>query len=261
MTIWAAQVDAADRFIIADKLVPLSELWTAIIERPLEVAERYESVWSGQNLEGSDYFNHVRARYNACKEPVGLLYLIWRCVKNAVRFNRHGNCTQSVDKRRLGMRPARMRAQLIATSNLLRGRTEVRSGDWRQTTSDATSSDFVYLDPPYLGTTVGRDKRYAEQLPQADLIRGLQSMLRRDLRFALSYDGMTGGKSYGQPLPDELGLTQLLLHAGRSSQATLVGRSEETIESLYTSPGLAEPTTAIIRRPVLQASLEFVRTN
>jgi DNA adenine methylase len=52
---------------------------------------------------------------------------------------------------------------------------------------------------------------------------------------------MTGTKAYGPALPDELGMTRLLLHAGRSSQATLNGRTEATIESLYLSPGLAEP--------------------
>lgn len=55
---------------------------------------------------------------------------------------------------------------------------------------------------------------------------------------------MTGGRAYGPPLPESLGLTRFLLHAGTSSQATLSGRNEETIESLYVTPGLAEATTA-----------------
>jgi DNA adenine methylase len=82
---------------------------------------------------------------------------------------------------------------------------------------------------------------------QDDLVAGLKTLLGRGIRFALSYDGMTGGKEYGPPLPEELNLTRLLLHAGRSSQATLVGRSEDTVESLYLSPGLAEEVDRIIR--------------
>ena len=41
-------------------------------------------------------------------------------------------------------------------------------------------------------------------------------------------------------LPDDLNLTLIELHAGRSSQATLLGRSEITYESLYISPKLSD---------------------
>ena len=96
-----------------------------------------------------------------------------------------------------------------------------------------------------------------EGLPQDRLIDGLADLRKRNIRFALSYDGMTGGKEYGPPLPDSLGLTRLLLHAGKSSQATLVGRSEETVESLYITPDLGEAHDGIIRKqkPTFQGEL------
>jgi DNA adenine methylase len=194
------------------------------------------------------YYNEVRERYNEGRDPVELLYLICRCVKNAVRFNSKGRFTQSVDKRRLGMRPEKMAAAVTTISHMLKGRVEFRCGDWLETTDDARRSDFVYMDPPYVGTSVGRDKRYHAQLTQEDVIEGLESMMERDLRFALPYDGSTGDKTYGPPLPDFLGLTQLHLHAGLSSQATLAGKRAETIESLYLSPGLTEPVQGVIRR-------------
>ncbi len=76
----------------------------------------------------------------------------------------------------------------------------------------------------------------------------LRALLKRGIPFALSYDGMTGEKVYGPPLPEQLGLTRLLLHAGKSSQATLAGRSENTVESLYLSPDVGYPREGIIRR-------------
>jgi DNA adenine methylase len=238
MTLWALEADAARRYVIADVLAPIAELWQAVIDAPAATAERYGAIWRGQQAGDRDYFNSVRARYNAKGDPVDLLYLICRCVKNAVRFNAAGQFTQSVDRRRLGMDPKRMTAAIAASSGLMRGRTEVRCGDWLQSTADAGPRDFVYLDPPYLGTTVGRDRRYARQLQQVDLVEGLENLLARGVRFALSYDGMTGAKSYGAPLPEALGLTRLLLDAGTSAQATLSGRAERTVESLYLSPSL-----------------------
>lgn len=241
MTLWALEAQVARRYVIADVLAPITGLWQLIIDAPAATAERYGEIWRGQMPGDRDYFNAVRARYNAQGDPVDLLYLICRCVKNAVRFNAGAQFTQSVDRRRLGMRPERMTAAIAAASQLMRGRTEVRSGDWLATTADAGRRDFVYLDPPYLGTTVGRDRRYVRQLQQADLIEGIEALLARDVRFMLSYDGMTGAKSYGAPLPEALGLTRLLLEAGTSAQATLSGRAERTVESLYLSPGLRPP--------------------
>lgn len=261
MTIWAASKGVANRYIISDALVPITELWTAIIEQPTDTSARYRTVWEGQSKGGTGYFNEVRSRYNDDRDPVDLLYLICRCVKNAVRFNRAGRFTQSHDKRRLGMRPEKMEVAIAEASRLLRGKTEVRAGDWLQTTADAGENDFIYMDPPYLGTTIGRDKRYAEQLELDRLTIGLADLLARRIRFALSYDGMTGEKTYGPPLPSELGLTRLLLHAGKSSQSTLSGRSEETVESLYLSPGLAEPADGIIRRQERQQSFAFARAS
>jgi DNA adenine methylase len=197
MTLWALDAQVARRYVIADVLTPMADLWQAIIAAPASTARRYNDVWRGQREGDSDYFNLVRARYNRDADPVDLLYLICRCVKNAVRFNAAGHFTQSVDRRRLGMHPERMAAAIAGASALMSGRTEVRRGNWLATTHDAGPRDFVYLDPPYLGTTVGRDRRYAQQLHQADLIGGLERLLARGVRFVLSYDGMTGGREYG----------------------------------------------------------------
>ena len=248
MTIFAAHHRLARSFVIADSLVPIVDLWRAIVNEPERVTAEYRALWEGQQTGDQSYFNSVRERYNEDGDPVELLYLICRCVKNAVRFNSKGRFTQSVDKRRLGMRPERMESAVSAISHLLKGRVEFRAGDWLETTTDALPTDFVYMDPPYVGTSIGRDKRYHAQLNQEQVIAGLETMLKRNLRFALSYDGRTGDKIYSDPLPDRLGLTHLHLHAGASSQATLAGKRAETIESLYMSPGLAEPVDGIIRR-------------
>ena len=255
MTIYAAHHRRAERFVVADSLEPMVDLLRSIVEEPDRTSARYGDVWMGQRDGEAGYFNEVRDRYNALREPVDLLYLICRCVKNAVRFNKDGRFTQSVDKRRLGMRPEKMRAAVLGVSRILRGRTEFRMGDWRETATDAGPGDFVYMDPPYLGTSIGRDKRYHQQLTQEALCEGLEELRQRGVPFALSYDGMTGGRAYGPPLPDALGLTRLLLHAGTSSQSTLSGRKEETVESLYVTPGLAEPVDEVIRPRAVQARL------
>jgi DNA adenine methylase len=233
MTLWAARNRRVRRLVLGETLDPMAELWRAIIAAPAATASRYSAVWGAQSDGGELYFNSVRDRFNRFRDPVDLLYLICRCVKNAVRFNRDGAFTQSVDRRRLGMQPERMAAAMAGAADLLCGRTEIVCADWLHTLAHAGPADFVYLDPPYLGTSEGRDRRYAASMPRAVLIEGLAGLRARGLRFALSYDGSTGGQTYGAALPASLELTQIALNAGRSAQATLHGRAAETIESLY----------------------------
>jgi DNA adenine methylase len=235
ISLYAAKHGLAKHFVIGDSLPQLITLWQQIVASPDLVATEYENIWLGQTEGDLTYFNRVRERFNEQGNPVDLLYLITRCVKNAVRFNRHGKFTQSPDKRRLGMRPAKMRSAVIGASNLLKGRVEFYCGDYKDTITAANKQDLVYMDPPYQGTTYGRDKRYFAQLERDNLIDALSVLNSREVPFLLSYDGMCGDIVYGEALPEDLEAKRLLLNAGRSSQATLNGRDHVTIESLYVS--------------------------
>ncbi len=73
---------------------------------------------------------------------------------------------------------------------------------------------------------------YREVLESAKLDR----LRCRGIAFIVSYDGRTGAKLYGRTLPESLGLTHVEIPAGRSTQATLLGRDDSTFESLYLSP-------------------------
>jgi DNA adenine methylase len=96
------------------------------------------------------------------------------------------------------------------------------------------------MDPPYQGTSFTRDHRYLNGLNFDDFVNALAELNQRDISYIISYDGITGQKTHGKPLPKRLSLTHLYIHAGRSSQATLLGGKDETIESLYLSPALTE---------------------
>jgi hypothetical protein len=73
-----------------------------------------------------------------------------------------------------------------------------------------------------------------------EFVEVLESLNFRDIKYLVSYDGRTGERVHGRKLPERLRLHLIELHAGRSSQATLLGRDEVTVESLYLSPALAD---------------------
>jgi DNA adenine methylase len=246
ITIAACGAGLGSRYVIGDSLESLVELWRGILDRPDAIADGYEWVWAGQLGAGRAHYSRVREEFNRDGDPVKLLYLLARCVKNSPRFNACGAFNQSADHRRRGLHPRRMRAEIESASALLAGVTTATSGDFEDLVATATARDLVYLDPPWEGTSAGPDKRYHESLARRRLIAALDDLNRRGVPWLLSYDGRHGDKRYGLPLPDELGAVRLELVAGRSSQATLHGRNAITVESLYVSAALAaKPAGAV----------------
>lgn len=239
MSVAVAAAGLARGYVINDFNRPLSDLWLEIIERPEKLASDYASLWEEQGF-GTEvqFYKEIRAKFNAEPRPDLFLFLLARCVKAAVRYNAKGEFNQSPDPRRRGMIPTTMRRSLLSVSLLFQGRTEVLSKDYVEVCSRATPEDVIYMDPPYQGVCKERDQRYSSALSYARFVDSLKGMVDRGLSLVISYDGRTGDKIHGEPLPESLGMTLIELEAGRSSQATLLGKNEITIESLYLSPAL-----------------------
>lgn len=238
MTLAVARNGRARQFVLSDILQPLMDIWKMILDKPLELADEYARLWDEQLGNPRTAYDRIRDEFNKCGEPAELLYLIVRCVKNAVRFNPLGEFNQSPDNRRLGMRPLKMRREIMAAHTLLAGKATAICADYRDILRAATSEDVVYMDPPYQGVSIGRDRRYVQPLDIDTFIAELRRLNDVGVPFIVSFDGLCGSRTYGEELPAELGLKRVLLVAGRSTQATLLGRADITVESLYLSPAL-----------------------
>jgi DNA adenine methylase len=240
ITLATAHADICEQFVIADALRPLADLWTEIIERPETLSHAYRKLWESQ-FEGHliDRYNDIRAEFNRKPKPALLLFLLARCVKNAVRFNPSGQFNQSADKRRTGTHPDTMENEITRANRVLNGRCRVVCADFRTVLAQAQQDDIVYMDPPYQGTSEGRDSRYFQGVPRRAIVKVLEDLNERNVQYVLSYDGHCGNKTYGEPLPASLNAQRVLLNVGRSSQATLNGKSAETVESVYLSAGLS----------------------
>ena len=240
LTLAAAARGLAARYVINDLNQPLVDLWRAIVESPKKLARQYETLWRAQHGDRRQYYDQVRDEFNRTGRPDCFLYLLARCVKAAVRYNANGEFNQSPDNRRMGALPETMREHILGASHLLRGKTECSSLDYKEVVAQATAGDLVYMDPPYQGVCGERDPRYLKGVPFDEFVEVLESLNFRDIKYLVSYDGRTGARIHGRKLPERLRLHLIELHAGRSSQATLLGRDEVTVESLYLSPALAE---------------------
>jgi DNA adenine methylase len=240
MTLAAATRNSATKFLISDLNKPLIDLWCAIVQSPEKLAKQYEQLWKAQHGDRRRYYDQIRDEFNRDGKPDHFLYLLARCVKASVRYNANGEFNQSPDNRRMGALPETMREHIFGASHLLRGKTKLACQDYKEAVAQATVEDLIYLDPPYQGVCGNRDPRYLKSVLFDEFVEILETLNFRNISYLVSYDGRTGERTHGRRLPERLRLHLVELEAGRSSQATLLGRDEVTIESLYLSPALAE---------------------
>ena len=240
LTLAAAARGLARCYLINDLNHALMDLWRMILREPGQLAQQYEAVWNAQHGDRRDFYDKIRDEFNRTHRPPLLLYLLARCVKAAVRYNASGEFNQSPDNRRMGALPETMREHILGAADLLKGKTECGSVDFKDVVARATMDDLIYLDPPYQGVCGERDPRYLKGVRFDEFVEVLETLNARGISYILSYDGRTGTKVHGRPTPRDLSLVRIELSAGRSSQETLLGRAAITYESLYLSPALTE---------------------
>ncbi|MBQ7626991.1 MAG: DNA adenine methylase [Rhodocyclaceae bacterium] len=259
MTFAAAAENRCGAFWVNDLNAPLLGIVRMAAEQPQQLLAAYRHVWQAQ-FSWPDghvaHFYHVRERFNVGeKTPEHMLYLIARCVKGAVRYGRDGQFNQSPDKRRHGTRPEKLEHNLRTIAALLGGRAQFSALDYREVLATCRSGDVVYMDPPYQGVSGTRDHRYLAGVEFDEFAAALETLNRRGVDFLVSYDGACGEKSYGRELPDVLDCRKVLLRAGLSTQALLLGKKEITREALYISRNLQHNLAMPLHLPPAQAEL------
>ena len=244
ITIAVSKQGRANRYLLNDLNEPLISVLRESIENPQKLIEEYTKVWSEQLIfeTGSvEHYYKIRDDFNAGNKcAANMLYLLARCVKGAVRYSNTGMFNQSPDKRRMGTSPNNLARNVYIISNLLKGKTDFASTDYREITKEARPGDVVYMDPPYQGVCSSRDSRYFSGIKFNEFVECIDDLKRRNIDFVISYDGTCGEKQYGEDLPKELGLRKIMLTAGLSSQSILLGKKETTVEALYLSRNLQD---------------------
>ena len=238
ITMACAARNMANEYIINDLNKPLIELLKLVVTNPEYVAARYNEIWNKQFDDSIEHYYQERENFNLTKDPVVFLYLLARCVKGAVRYNSDGFFNQSPDKRRHGTQPNTMQKNIYDVSYILKDKTTFLSLDYKTILDMSMPGDIVYMDPPYQGVCGEKDSRYFSGISHNEFVDELRKLSLRKVSYIVSYDGKLGDKNYGEEIPLNFGLQHVYLDAGRSSQATLLGRDETTLESLYLTSDL-----------------------
>jgi site-specific DNA-methyltransferase (adenine-specific) len=215
--------------VAGDIYRPLIDLWQLVQRDPEAVVDDYAKQWRLLQKDLPDYYYRVRNRFNETPTPLDLGFLMRTCVNGIVRFNEQGGFNNSFHLSRKGMEPARFKAIVRAWHEAIQ---EVRfvCQDYAETVQEAAKGDFVYFDPPY----AGNKQRYTADLELDRFFGVLADLNRRQVSWALSFDGKRGEKDLTHKVPENLYQRQLLITSGNSAVGKVLnGPIEEVQESLY----------------------------
>ena len=242
ITIAVAQQQRASRYVVNDVNQPLIAILAEAIQTPERLISNYRTLWNRQfDYPGGsvEHYYHVRNVFNEGEQTAeNMLYLLARCVKGSVRYDRNGKFNQSPDKRRNGTNPDTLADNVRRISVLLKDKAAFTTLDYREVLKTARKGDLVYMDPPYQGVSNVRDCRYLSGIGFTDFVQAVNELNCKGIDFVISYDGKCGDRTYGEELPDYLECQKIYLNAGLSSQSTLLGKKETTYEALYLSRNL-----------------------
>ena len=219
----------AKKAVCGDICKPLVELWKLIKNNPSAVAESYATRWESLQADGHGIYYDIRDRFNNTGDPHDLLFLSRTCVNGLIRFNRRGEFNNAFHLTRPGIKPQTLAGIIRQWSGLIQGYRFVH-GHYSNTTRNATADDFVYLDPPYFNT----HSIYYGTIPYDELLDYMADLNSRNVRFAMSFDGMRGSSDFTVAVPKKLFKRRLLFDAGHSPFKNVMNKKTEMVkESLY----------------------------
>lgn len=161
---------APERALLADTNEHVIRFYQQVQSKKItpEVVQHYLEEEGAKLLEkGEKHFYAIRERFNAEKSPLDLVFLNRSCFNGIMRFNKKGGFNVPFCRK-----PERFRQALITkicnqiawAAKVIQGKDwEFKCQPWRDTLAQATSSDFVYLDPPYFGRHTDYYNQWSEQ--------------------------------------------------------------------------------------------------
>lgn len=105
--------------------------------------------------KGEKHYYDVRTRFNADGSLFDFIFLNRSCFNGMMRFNRKGGFNVPFCRKPDRFRPAyitKICNQVDWARQTMKGKNwDFVVQDWRETLGGVSDSDFVYLDPPYIG--------------------------------------------------------------------------------------------------------------
>lgn len=146
------------RALIADNNIHIINLFKEIQKGTINPKNlRDFLIKEGHELEqkGQTHYYDVRRRFNSNPNTFDFVFLNRSCFNGVMRFNQKGGFNVPFCKKNERFRQAyitKICNQVEWVSEVMKDKDwEFVVKDWKETLTEVTADDFVYLDPPYIG--------------------------------------------------------------------------------------------------------------
>lgn len=216
---------------VASDIIPeLIDLWNAIKNTPVDVAEEYSQRWHRLQEEGPSVYYEIRDHFNQTKNHFDFLFLTRTCVNGLIRYNKNGEFNNSFHLSRPGINPDTLKRILIDWSRVIQ-RFSFLNIDYRECLSAVKKGDFVFLDPPYGGT---KDRYTRAEFDLNDFYLELERLNKIGAKWMLTFDGTAGSRNYSFAPPCDTYQERFFVKTGNSSFKKLMDNQNDVIrESVY----------------------------
>ncbi len=121
--------------------------------------------------QGAAYYKKMRESFNQNGDPLYFLFLNRSDFNGMIRFNRRGEFNVPFCQKPNRFSKAyitKICNQVENTASVMRGKNwEFKCCAWQEAFEKVTESDYIYLDPPY----IGRDTSYVGEWPESEAIQ------------------------------------------------------------------------------------------
>jgi DNA adenine methylase Dam len=189
-----------DRIIANDIITPLIQFYQNLKDNDIE--QEVQKILSHKiDKTSAQEFANLRVKFNQTKDPYLFFSLVSSCTNNLMRFNKKFDFNQTFGKRAINdntIQKVRDYSEVLKSKDIqFTNLTFTELFKLRQPTVD----DFVYMDPPYIGTEAGYNAFWSKDL-EASLYNTLDELNNRGVRFAFS--GVSIHKGVKNPHLDKL---------------------------------------------------------
>lgn len=172
--------------VVASDIVPqLIAVFDEVKSSPATLLSEYQKRHQAFAADPTFYYQ-VRDAFNSTKNFHDFYFLTRTCYNGLIRFNKKGgfNSPVQVQGDRKGIKPENLTHVLKQWQNILQ-KASFFCEDYFTTFSRVRSGDFVFLDPPYLGT---KGQYYSQSFDYPTFFKYLDALSDKNIKWMLCLD-------------------------------------------------------------------------
>lgn len=214
----------------SDIYKPLIDIFINLSKNPLKLKNKYRHDWTKLQKDFPNFFYKKRELFNKKKNFQDLIFLSRTCVNGIIRFNKNNEFNNSLHLSRRGMKPDLFDNIVDNWFLRIKNKSYFKCCDYTSILNHLKKGDFIYLDPPYFHSK----NRYIENLDKDKFFRFINELNKKNILFALSFDGSRDNIKLNEEFPKKLFKRKISINQTISTLNNVLNKKKNKFsDSLY----------------------------